>query len=231
MSARPGTGKLPRGPAAQCRVGIMGLCAALCFLLHIPVVRAQSEDVTVALTSPGQGQEVTGRVVEIRGTASGPGFQRYDLYYRPARDDVEYIYFDGGQTAVTSDILGHWISDGQEPGDYQILLQVVLADQQQAVETSVRFTLTAGAAAAVPDTADTGNGGPANAEAVRAETAQALRQAMDQLALRVRPQALWAYIQRGMRFSAIMTAVVLGYFALKALAAMLFRQPAGRRGR
>ena len=211
----------PRRPARRWRaalaLGLLALCAT--------GVQAQT-DVTVALTSPSAGQTVLGDV-EVRGTARGPNFSRYELYFRAADSDQEYIYFNGGQAAVASGVLGSWSSRGQAPGDYEILLRAIFADQQD-VETSVRFSLAPDAAdpGAAPESR-TGNGSVAPAGDGPALTdSSALRVALDGLAARARPPALQAYILRGMRFSALLTAWVLGYFGLKAVVGWIRRRGA-----
>lgn len=205
-----------RRPALRWRaalaLGWLALCAT--------GVQAQT-DVTVSLTSPSAGQTVLGDV-EVRGTASGPNFSRYELHFRAADSDQEYIYFNGGQAAVESGVLGSWSSRGQAPGDYEILLRAIFANQQ-AVETSVRFSLASDAAPA----SRAGNGSAAPAGNGPALTdSNALRVALDGLAARARLPALQAYILRGMRFSALLTVWVLGYFGLKAAVGWIRRRGA-----
>lgn len=202
----------------SCLLAAWGLWMILWRVAFPHPAYAQS-DVTVALESPQPGAQVQGEV-ELVGTVRGTDFQRYELHYRPAGTDQEYIYFEGDQVQIESGVLGRWSTGTLAPGDYEIRLQVILGDQQVA-ETTVTVTLIPeGTAAAANSEADAA---PASTAPVLQEDAS-LRQALDQLALRARPAALWAYLQRGMRWSGMVVAAVMAYFGLKALLLSLIRR-------
>lgn len=217
----------PVVPDRWMRVGV-GLALAL-GLLTMPRDPAWAQsDVTVALTAPGQGQSIAGDL-EVRGTASGTGFQRYELYYRPLNSDQSFLYFGGGNSPVESQTLGTWPGSSLAAGEYEIQLRAV-ADGRE-FETFVTFTLVESVLPTNPATGPEAAGetalegvGTEAAGAFGDEDALSLRAALDQLALRVRPAALGAYFARGARLAGTLTLMVLAFFGLKALAVHLLRR-------
>ncbi len=177
--------------------------------------RAQSA-VAATLTMPGAGQPVVGET-EVRGTAGGPGFRRYDLHYRPVGIESEFIYFGGGENPVESGVLGTWSGRSLDPGDYEIRLTVHFTDRPM-VETSVRFALAN--SAYVGELENAGGAGSGSLAGPNSE----LQEALDRLVARSRPENLWVYLERGARLSATIGGLVLVYFALKTLIVWLLRR-------
>ncbi len=176
---------------------------------------AQSEP-TVALTMPNAGQTIV-EEAEIRGTAGGPGFSRYDLHYRPVGVESEFIYFGGGENPVEAGSLGTWSSLNLDPGDYEIRLTAHFT-AQQAIETRVRFALAN--SANVGELENVGGSGPGSLAGPDSE----LRDALDRLVARARPEILWVYLERGAQISITIGGVTLAYFVLKTLLAWLLRR-------
>lgn len=168
-------------------------------------VHAQA-DATVSITSPGEGQTVTGDL-QVRGTVQGAGLQSYALYWRVAGEERE-IYFNGGQDEVNASVLGVWRAGDNPPGEYEIRLAAQF-EGRDPTETVVRFTLA--------NAAETPGQEPETTATIPAED-QTLRQSLDQLADRARPAALAAYLARGMRFGLTVALIVLAYFGAKSIA-------------
>ncbi len=183
-------------------------------------VLAQS-DVTVVLTNPESGQTVDGEV-EIHGTVGGPGFNRYDLYYRPVGVESEFIYFGGDSIAVEEGALGTWSGQSLVPGDYEVRLTAYFGDQQ-VVEESVRFSLAD--QTNVGELSEASSVGPGGRSGPESE----LQEALDALVIRARPENLWSYLERGVRLSATIGGMVLAYFLLKSLILWLLRRTGSTR--
>ena len=80
----------------------------------------------VFITEPKNGDQVSG-VVTLRGTANIPdfGFYKYEIA-RPG--DTVWLSINAGEKPVKEDILGDWVTDVLDPGDY--LLRLVVVDNQ-----------------------------------------------------------------------------------------------------
>ena len=195
----------------------LGIALVFALLLSMGTgpVRAQSA-VTATLTMPSTGQPVVGET-EVRGTAGGPGFRRYDLHYRPVGIESEFIYFGGGENPVESGVLGTWSGLSLDPGDYEIRLTAHFTDRP-VVETSVRFALAD--SAHVGELESAGGEGPGGPAGPNSE----LREALDRLVARARPENLWVYLERGARLSATIGGLVLAYFGLKILIVWLLQR-------
>lgn len=81
------------------------------------------------ITSPRQGQVVAG-ALEVKGTAGGPNFNRYEFFHRRPGEAVWNQYLGQRWTApVTNGTLGIWNPNDARiklpAGDYQLLLRVV----------------------------------------------------------------------------------------------------------
>lgn len=198
-------------------LGVPGIALAAVLLLALGASRGQAQSAaTVALILPSAGQTVI-EEVEIHGTAGGPGFRRYDLHYRPVGTESEFIYFGGAENPVASGVLGTWSGLNLEPGDYEIRLTAYFTDQQ-AIATSVRFALAD--SARVGELENAGRAGAGSLTGPHSE----LRDALDRLVVRSRPENLWVYLERGARFSAAVGGLALVYFGLKALIAWLLQR-------
>jgi hypothetical protein len=79
------------------------------------------------ITYPRQGQVVTGPIT-VTGTAAGPGFVKYELYYKPADDPGDWRRYlpEPMSTPVTDGPLGTWDPDSLKlaPGNYLLHLRV-----------------------------------------------------------------------------------------------------------
>ncbi len=199
-------------------VGALGLILVL-GIFNIQVPGYAQSDIVAILDSPQTGERVQGDV-DLVGTVRGTGLQRYELHYRPVGEGQEFIYFEGDQIQVEGGVLGRWSTGGLAPGEYEIRLQAV-SDNQQIVETTVTITLIPEGSNEQAQT-ESESTVPAASPSLPEDTT--LRQALDQLALRARPVALWAYMQRGMRWSGVVVLVVLAYFGLKSLVLFLARR-------
>ncbi|MCU0485140.1 MAG: hypothetical protein MUC85_03420 [Anaerolineales bacterium] len=80
----------------------------------------------VFIEEPKNGDLVNG-VVTLKGTASIPdfGFYKYEIA-RPG--DTVWLSINAGEKPVKEDILGDWVTDVLDPGDY--LLRLVVVDNQ-----------------------------------------------------------------------------------------------------
>lgn len=95
-------------------------------------ILAQSQN---GITQPVTGDELSG-VVVIEGTATHPGFLRYELaFFQEARPDNEWIVFAQGDQQVIGETLAVWdttVGSGTNPvfpdGRYQLRLRVVRSD-------------------------------------------------------------------------------------------------------
>ncbi len=182
---------------------LLGPCALL--------VQAQSNAV-VLLDSPPSGTQVQGDV-DLVGTVRGPGLLRYELHYRATGSSQEFIYFDGDQIPIEAGVLGRWSTGSLSPGDYEIRLRAIFEADQ--VEQATITLVLVGPGTGEPTNEATEPAPDVTVPSLQTDTS--LRQALDQLALRARPVALWAYWQRGMRWSGMITLLVLAYWGLKTL--------------
>ena len=122
----------------------LGLMAALSFAA-VPTAGASSSDVGLdirvdkmqalrqqtgqsGITSPATGSSVSGSV-PILGTAVGPPFLKYELFWKqePSGDE-SYVWFAGETFEVRNGQLGVWHTGGFEPGIYTLRLRVVRPD-------------------------------------------------------------------------------------------------------
>jgi uncharacterized protein YggE len=88
--------------------------------------------ISSGITSPAAGSVARGEV-PILGTATIGGFQRYELYYKPAlAADDTYTFFDEGVNVVINGQLGIWDTTNLAPGDYTLRLRVVQNDGNYA---------------------------------------------------------------------------------------------------
>jgi uncharacterized protein len=113
--------------------GILGIALALWLAASrpdlSPALRAQ---VSSGITSPAAGSVVRGEV-PLMGTATIGGFQRYELYYKPAlAADDTYTFFDEGVNEVINGQLGSWDTTNLPSGDYTLRLRVVQNDGNYA---------------------------------------------------------------------------------------------------
>ena len=63
-------------------------------------------------------------LVEVRGTANGPGFVSYDLTYGRSYDPTSWTVFASSTTPVTDGLLAVWDASGLPHGSYQLCLTV-----------------------------------------------------------------------------------------------------------
>ena len=80
----------------------------------------------IALTSPEDGQEVSG-IVQVTGTANIQNFGFYKLEMKNP-DETNWLTIQAGNTIVQSGELGRWDTGRLIPGEYQ--LGLVLVDNQ-----------------------------------------------------------------------------------------------------
>ena len=95
----------------------------------VPVELVSSEGCVVGsvfIDEPLTGAQVSG-VVTLKGTASisNFGFYKYEIA-RPG--DTVWLSINAGEKPVQADILGDWVTDVLDPGDY--LLRLVVVDNQ-----------------------------------------------------------------------------------------------------
>jgi|GEM_PF-5327462 len=80
---------------------------------------------TAVITEPRSGAEVNG-VIELSGIASGEGFRRYIIDWRPDESDVDFQSFEEVFTAVeTEGVLGTFNTDAFTNGTYFFRLRVL----------------------------------------------------------------------------------------------------------
>ncbi len=80
------------------------------------------------ITSPATGSTVSGSV-PVLGTAAGPPFARYELYFKlePSGDEA-FVWFAGETFQVNNGQLGVWHTGNLAPGTYSLRLRVVRPD-------------------------------------------------------------------------------------------------------
>jgi len=80
------------------------------------------------IASPATGSSVSGSVPVI-GTAAGPQFARYELYFKlePSGDEA-FVWFAGETFEVNNGQLGVWHTGNLAPGIYSLRLRVVRPD-------------------------------------------------------------------------------------------------------
>ncbi len=108
------------------------LCALAIAIPLIPIASArtqaqQPEDIA-AITSPTDGQEISG-LVTITGSANHPAFDRYELAYGPDPNPNDaWQVFATGKQSVSNGSLGTWNAGVVPPGAYTLRLRVVRKD-------------------------------------------------------------------------------------------------------
>ena len=97
--------------------------------IHLDRANAPSEQSGQSgITSPATGSSVSGSV-PVLGTAAGPPFARYELYFKlePSGDEA-FVWFAGETFEVKSGQLGVWHTGNLAPGVYSLRLRVVRPD-------------------------------------------------------------------------------------------------------
>ena len=97
--------------------------------IRLDRVNAPSEQAgQSAITSPATGSSVSGSV-PVLGTAVGPPFARYELYFKlePSGDEA-FVWFAGETFEVRNGQLAVWHTGNLAPGVYSLRLRVVRPD-------------------------------------------------------------------------------------------------------
>ena len=97
--------------------------------IHLDRVIAPSEQAGQSgISSPATGSSVSGSV-PVLGTAVGPPFARYELYFKlePSGDEA-FVWFAGETFEVRNGQLGQWHTENLAPGVYSLRLRVVRPD-------------------------------------------------------------------------------------------------------
>lgn len=103
--------------------------------LQLPLLLAQEGETIVTISSPRNGDRVSG-VIAIQGTAIAPQFQAYRLDYAvdPPVDESSWVRIQALVTQqVRSSVLGAWDTTKVVDGRYIIRLQVLTADEEQTI--------------------------------------------------------------------------------------------------
>jgi hypothetical protein len=97
------------------------------FLLASPSYRVLAQQ--SGITEPKPGSTVAG-VVQIKGTAVHPQFQRYELYFSPEPvTNSSWVFIgEAHRTPVVNGVLGAWDSRSVPDGRYSLRLRVVRRD-------------------------------------------------------------------------------------------------------
>ncbi|MEK7278001.1 MAG: hypothetical protein AAB427_11685 [Chloroflexota bacterium] len=99
------------------------------------------------ITSPAEGQSIAG-IVNITGTATGPGFARYEVAfaYEPNPTDSWFEMQPPSAAQVASGTLAVWDTRSISDGVYVIRLRVYSTDSGSPVETIVHRVIVQNAA-------------------------------------------------------------------------------------
>lgn len=108
-----------------------------------PVAAAPAcADLGAIITSPGNGQSVSG-VVSVIGTATHPAFQYYKVEFAPgANADGGFVYLGGGNSPVQGGVLANVDTNALGPGTWT--LRLVVVDQTGNFPTPCTVTVTVG---------------------------------------------------------------------------------------